>query len=259
MNENYIEHFKIGKSCISNTNPEDAIAKIETAVKNGLNDYVCVTNMRMVRYANRNENENYLKIMNNSYMNLPDGTPLVWCGRLWGLNKIQCTSGPKLFQVLLKKTDNGIKHYLLGDTDETLSKIVKKYTTQYKSNIVGAFSPPFIDVDDFNYKEIAEKINKSNADIVWVSMRAPKQDFFSKKISPLLENKICISVGRGFRIASGDVKEAPEKLKKFGFSGMFSRRVSLYKTLRFYFITFFYLVSYMIRIVLIRLIRRKIQ
>ncbi len=90
-------------------------------------------------------------------------------------------------------------------------------------------------------------------------MRAPKQDFFSKKISPLLENKICISVGRGFRIASGDVKEAPEKLKKFGFSGMFSRRVSLYKTLRFYFITFFYLVSYMIRIVLIRLIKRKIQ
>ena len=117
MNENYIEHFKIGKSCVSNTNPEDAIDKIETAVKNGLNDYVCVTNMRMVRYANRNENENYLKIMNNSYMNLPDGTPLVWCGRLWGLNKIQCTSGPKLFQVLLKKTDNGIKHYLLGDTD----------------------------------------------------------------------------------------------------------------------------------------------
>lgn len=246
--------FKIGKAYISNTNPKDAIAKIEGAVKKGLNTYVCVSNMRMVRYANKKANKSYLKIMNNSFMNLPDGTPLVWCGRLWGLKKIRGVSGPKLFQKMLKNNDNGIKHFLLGDTNKTLEKIVKKYSEQYKSNIIGVFSPPFINVDDFNYKNIAQMINKSDADIVWISMRAPKQDIFSHTISPLLEKKVCISVGRGFRIATGDVKDAPVKLQKLGISGIFTRRVSLYKTLRFYFFTFFYLAFYMIQIVLRRFV-----
>ena len=117
------------------------------------------------------------------------------------------------------------------------------------------YSPPFLDVDQFNYVEIADRINKSEADIVWVSMRAPKQDIFSHTISPLLNQKICISVGRGFRIATGEVKDAPKKIQRFGISGIFSRRVSLKEALWFYFITSFHLAFYMLQILFKRFVK----
>jgi N-acetylglucosaminyldiphosphoundecaprenol N-acetyl-beta-D-mannosaminyltransferase len=252
-NYNNKERFKIGCAYISNTNLNDAINKIEKAITERNNKYICVSNMRMVRYANKKANKSYLKIMNNSFMNLPDGAPLVWCGRLWGLKKIRTTSGPKLFQTMLREKENGLKHFLLGDTNDTLEKITIEYGLNNNSNIVGTFSPPFVDISEYNYNEIAEIINKSDADIVWVSMRAPKQDIFSYKILPLLNNKVCISVGRAFRIAIGEVKDAPDKIKKIGLSGIFTRRVSLLRALWWYFITFFYLSYYMIQIIYRRL------
>jgi len=252
-----LDNFKIGNANISNTNPDDVVKRLESFLKTKKTTYICVSNMRMVRYANKKVNNSYLKIMNNSYMNLPDGTPLVWCGRLWGSKKIQRTSGPDFFQKMLKKSDDGLKHFLLGDTNETLDEIIKSYKTNFNSNIVGSFSPPFIDVDEYDYKGIADIINESKADIVWVSMRAPKQDIFSSKISPLLDSKICISVGRAFRIAIGEVKDAPNVFQRLGLAGIFTRRVSLLETLKFYFITFFYLVFYMGQILVRRTFRKK--
>ena len=240
--------FKIGKAYISNTNFDDTVLQIKNAIQKNTNTYICVTNMRMVRYANKKENHSYLTIMNNSFMNLPDGTPLVWCGRLWGLKKIRCTSGPNLFRKMLSSDDN-IKHFLLGDTDEVLDKLKSKY----KNKIVGSYSPPFIDVNDYDYDKIAELINKSGADIVWVAMRAPKQDIFSYNISPLLDNKICISVGRAFRIAIGEIKDAPKFFQKLGLSGLFTRRTSLLPTLKWYFITMFFLLYYMLEIIIKRM------
>ncbi len=240
--------FKIGNAYISNTNFDDAIEQIYNAIQIKINTYICVSNMRMVKYANKKENYSYLSIMNNSFMNLPDGTPLVWCGRLWGLSKIKCTSGPKLFNKMLYNNDS-IKHFLLGDTDEVLEKLKNKYGNK----IVGTYSPPFIDVDQYDYSKIAEIINNSGADIVWVSMRAPKQDIFSYNISPLLMNKICISVGRAFRIAIGEVKDAPIYFQKLGISGIFSRRTSLFNAIKWYFITMFFLIYYILEIILKRL------
>ena len=245
--------YRIGKCLISITNQNDAISNIEDAALNNLNGYVCVSNMRMVRYANKTENADYLKVMANSLMNLPDGMPLVWCARLWGLKKVGRTSGPELFQKMIKDSGNDIKHFLLGDTEDTLNAIKTKYTKEHSSNIVGTYSPPFANVDEFDYKGIAETINKSEADIVWVAMRSPKQDIFSNNILPLLNNKICISVGRAFRIAIGEVKDAPKSIQKLGVSGFYSRRVSFRETFMFYFTSTFSLLKYVIQILYWRL------
>jgi len=254
MNKN---RFRIGKAFISVTNPQDAIEKIEFAVKNKLSAYICVSNLRMVKYANSAANKSYLELMNCSYMNLPDGMPLVWCGKLWGIKNIQCTTGPELFDTMLKCSENGIKHFLLGDTEETLNAIVEKYGNQQCTNIVGTFSPPFADVKDFDYVGILKIIKESGADIIWISLRAPKQDIFSKHISSLLKTTVCIGVGRAFRISIGVVKQAPKSVQKFGISGLFNRRVSLGKELLWYFKNSFYLLYVFIQILFSRFVSKK--
>lgn len=247
--------YRIRNAYISITNPEDAIHKIEEAVEKRLNTYICVSNFRMVRFANHDKS--YNEVMKYSYMNLPDGMPLVWCGKLWGIEKVQRTSGPDLFDAMLKRPDNSIKHFLLGDTEETLAAIVKKYKSEFNANIVGTFSPPFTGVDDFDFSAIADIINKSEANIVWVSMRAPKQDIFSTKILPLLNKPaVCIGVGRAFRISIGTVKNAPKVVQRLGISGLFNRRTSLFKELIWYFSNSFFLMFYIVHILVLRVLNR---
>ena len=119
-----MELYSIGKVSISSTNPTHAINSIENKAKENAPCYICVTNLRMIRHAG-NDKE-YQNLMHESFMNLPDGTPLTWCGKLWGKKNIACTSGPFIFRKMLERGDNGIKHFLLGDTQDVLDALKKK-------------------------------------------------------------------------------------------------------------------------------------
>ena len=126
------EKYRIGKVHITVTNPDDAKKRIEEAALNEQGGYVCVSNVRTVVYANKHED--YKNVMEEAFMCLPDGMPLVWMAKLWGLNNVQRTTGPDLMVEMLKNTSKGLKHFLLGDTEETLSALKSKYS---QSSIVG--------------------------------------------------------------------------------------------------------------------------
>ena len=121
-----MERYRIGKIYISRTTPEKTIATITAAVKEGRSEYICVSNVRTVAYANKKKNKEYLELMNNAFMCTPDGMPLVWMARLWGLKDVQRTVGPDLFTTMLSDKESGIKHFLLGDTEETLAQMKEK-------------------------------------------------------------------------------------------------------------------------------------
>lgn len=210
------DRFKIGNTYISITNPNDAKNRIVQAVKNGVTSYICVSNPRTVIYATKHED--YRAVMAHSLMNIPDAEPMPWAAKLWGLKEVKRTMGPMLFNDMLMDKNSGIKHFLLGDTDETLAKLKDKYR---ESAIVGVYSPPFCNLDEYDYQQMADMINDSQADLVWVSMRAPKQDFFAQRISPLLDHKICIGVGAAFRFSLGEYKMANPIIKKLGLMGLF--------------------------------------
>lgn len=246
------EKYRIGKVHITVTNPIDTLTRVEEAVKDGRSGYVCVSNMRTVKYANKNAD--YCKVMNEAFMCIPDGMPLVWLGHLWGIKEAQRSNGPTLFESMLNKPENGVKHFLLGDTDETLNALKARYP---KANIVGMISPPFCELDEFDYKGLAKKINESGANVLWVSMRAPKQDFFSSRIIPYLDSKISIGVGRAFRIAIGEFTNVPKWMQKFGLSGIWLRKVSLWDEIKWYIVMSFFLVGYGIGILMKRVIGKK--
>lgn len=220
--------YRIGKVYISRTTPAKAIADITAAVKEGRNEYICVSNVRTVAYANKKANKDYRDLMNSAFMCTPDGMPLVWMARLWGLKDVQRTVGPDLFTAMLNDKENGIKHFLLGDTEETLAQMQERYAAD-GANIVGSYSPPFCELDEFDYPSIAKQINDSGANIVWLSLRAPKQDFFAVRLLPYLDKKICIGVGAAFRFSLGQIKHPPKIFKNLGLTGLFWRKMNLSK------------------------------
>lgn len=247
--------YRIGKTYISATTPADAQSRIEQAALSGQGGYVCVSNMRMVRYAGKNNG--YANLMKQSLLNVPDGMPLVWCGRLWDYKNVSRVMGFELMDRVLRNGNNELKHFFLGDTQDVLDALVSKYRGDSNCNIVGAYSLPFADVDDFDYDGIAKMLVDSGANIIWTAMRSPKQDEFNQRLSTVLPNVVCIGVGRAFRLALGEFKDVPKAAKKFGLSGIWLRKTSLWNTLNWYFQSCFYLAYYFVQIIILRLIRRK--
>ena len=212
------DRYRIGKTFISITSQKDAQARIAQAVKEGKNAYICVSDPRTVDLASKDEK--YREVMENSMMNTPDGQPTLWAARLWGLKNVERTMGPILFQEMIENSKSGLKHFLLGDTDETLAAIVKK-ATEKNAQIVGTYSPPFCKLEEYDYEGMAKMINESGADIVWTAMRAPKQDYLNINLLPYLDKKICIGVGAAFRFYLGEYKMAPPLIKKLGLMGLY--------------------------------------
>lgn len=238
--------FRIDSIHISKTNPKEAVSQLTNAIISKDGGYVCVTNLRMINYAAKHPA--YATLMEGSFMNLPDGVPLTWCGKAWGLKNIDVTNGPSTFHEMLSNGNHRLRHFLLGDTQDVLDKIKDKYISEYDTNIVGAYSPPFADVKNFNYADIAKIVSDSGANVVWVAMTAPKQDEFSQILNQYLPEVLLIGVGRAFRLSVGEVKQAPGWAKKIGVGGFFMRRRKWYQTGWWYLLNTLTVVKYLIQI-----------
>lgn len=228
------KYFRIGRVPIAITNLDKVVELISTTIESGGKGYVCVSNMRTTTFAN--EDDKYYHLMENSLINVPDGTPLVWCGKWWGIKNVERVCGPHLFNRILADKEYGFKHYFLGDTDETLVALTKKIEETDGAVVSGSYSPPFIPLEEYDLEELAKKINESRANVVWTSLRAPKQDYLGQMLIPLLNDGIVIiGVGAAFRTYLGEYKVPEGFLQKIGLAGLgMVRNSSVWKEIKWY-------------------------
>ena len=245
---NYIEghdFFRIGRARISVTDEDRAINTIKEALHNKQKGYICISTLRTVVIANKDDK--YQEVMENSLMNTPDGTPLVWCGHWWGLKEVQRACGPHIFPRILKDKDPLLKHFFFGDTEETLAALSKKAKEKYGANVVGSYSPPFKPLEEYEIEDMAKKINDSGATVVWTALRAPKQDILDSMIMPFLnEGVVMVGVGAAFRSALGILKQPDGLLQKVGMAGILFKRPesSWWNEIKWYTKHTLYLLSY---------------
>ena len=252
------DFFRIGRTRISVTDEDKAIESIKGFIHNGQKGYICISTLRTVPIANKDEQ--YFQVMENSLMNTPDGTPLVWCGHWWGLKSVQRACGPHIFPRMRKDKDPQLKHFFLGDTDETLAALTKKAAEEFGANVVGSYSPPFKPLEEYDMEGLAKMINESGATIVWTALRAPKQDILNSMITPYLNDGIVmVGVGAAFRSLTGGLKQPDGLVQKLGLAGIAFHRsdVSWWWEIKFYFTHTILLIKYFLIIKWRRLIGRK--
>lgn len=243
------DFFRIGRVRISVTDEERAIQTIKDAIHRKEKGYVCISTLHTVPQAN--ENDAYFEVMESSLMNTPDGTPLVWCGHWWGLKQVQRACGPHIFPRMLKDKDPQLKHFLLGDTDDTLAALTKKATEEFGAQVVGSYSPPFAPLEEYDIEGIARMINESGATVVWTSLHAPKQDFLDAMLQTYLNNGIvCVGVGAAFRSVIGGLRQPDGALQKMGLAGLKFKRAnaSWWWLVKWYFTHIFLLMWYFCQI-----------
>lgn len=239
------DFFRIGRARISVTDENRAINTIKEAIHNKKKGYVCVSTLRTVVVSNKKDE--YQEVMENSLMNTPDGTPLVWCGHWWGLNEVQRACGPHIFPKMLKDKDLELKHFFFGDTEETLAALTQKAKDEFGANVVGCYSPPFTPLEEYDIQGMAKMINDSGATIVWTALTAPKQDFLDAMLVPYLnDGVVVVGVGAAFRSVLGVLKQPDGFLQKIGLAGILFKRpeTSWWHELKWYFKHICYLIKY---------------
>jgi len=79
------------------------------------------------------QNPEFKNILDSFYINLPDGMPSVWIGRLKGAKRMERCYGPDFFQkIMLESANMTIKHYLCGGIEGVAEKL--KISCQEKFN-----------------------------------------------------------------------------------------------------------------------------
>ena len=82
--------------------------------------------------------------------------------------------------------------------------------------IAGAYAPPFRKEACREEKETIERINSSNADIIWVGLGSPKQDFWMHMNRSLLNASVIVGAGAAFDFCSGVKPQAPRWMQGCG-------------------------------------------
>ena len=209
-----IERFDILECSISAVNMETAYLAVFDRIQSGEGGYVCFSNVHTVVTAKKDK---VLRgVTNNSFMAMPDGRPLSVVGRWMGVSNVRQVAGPDFMPYFFERA-KGIKHYFYGSTPETLEKLVTNFSALYpEAIIVGTYSPPFreLTIDEINND--LKVIKKSDADIIWVGLGAPKQEYWMAEHWEQLKPAILMGVGAAFDFHAGNKPRAPKWMKKYG-------------------------------------------
>ncbi|MBU0481703.1 MAG: WecB/TagA/CpsF family glycosyltransferase [Proteobacteria bacterium] len=206
------EHVLFKKVKISNTNFTDAFRTIRDNI--ATRGYACLTDVGVVISATHDEE--LKRAVGRSLMSIPDGMPLAWYARLLGCRRVERIAGGELLQRLLED-DNGLTHFLLGDTDETISRVIEKASRMNRKIRITGYSPPFkTEFTPEDTRDIFAKINAVSPDIIWVSFGGGKQDKWMHRNVGLLERGVMIGVGAAFRFYTGELKTPPRIIQNLG-------------------------------------------
>lgn len=164
----------------------------------------------------------YAKLMAEG-ANLPDGSPVVWAMRL-RINgrSARRVRGPSLFrEVLTASSGSDARHFLLGGTPETLELLESRISQEYpQALIAGSYSPPFADITDEYIEDCASAIRLSKANLVWVGLGTPKQDYVGTALAKVLQ-LTTVNVGAAFAFEAGTVRNAPTWIQNSGFEWLY--------------------------------------
>lgn len=134
-----------------------------------------------------------------------------------GAKKANRICGPDFFKRIIEETkDLPINHFLCGGAEGVADELATQCKAWGNQNIVGTDSPPFKSLTESDYREIAERINASKANVVWIGLGAPKQIYFAHELAKFTHVQFLVTIGAAFDFHINRVKKAPNWIQKIG-------------------------------------------
>jgi N-acetylglucosaminyldiphosphoundecaprenol N-acetyl-beta-D-mannosaminyltransferase len=190
---------------------------IDGTVESRGRGYICVAPVHTVMES-RGDPELRAAVL-GSDLTVPDGQPLVWALRALGHPLSDRVYGPELMTRACERGRvTGRRMYLYGGRNEgALVQLALNLRRRHPGlQIVGGHAPPFRELTEQERDALAEDINRSGAEVVWVGIGVPKQEKWMAAMRPRLEAPVMLGVGAAFDFHAGIVPQAPSWMQDSG-------------------------------------------
>ncbi len=208
---------------------EETVEKVKNFLKDDSSTKpktIFTPNTEIVMEARKNSD---LKgILNHSDLVIPDGIGLVYASRIKKKSLPERVTGYDLSLKMIELAEKeGYSLYLLGCKDGVAKEASEKLLEKHPNLKIAGYHHGYFKGTHIGHKgheeekHVIDKINKSNADILFVGLGAPKQEIWINENKDKLNCKVVIGNGGTIDHLAERLKRAPEIYQKLGIEWLY--------------------------------------
>lgn len=207
----------LGIEFVSFESEEEFRKKVIEFINSKKCNVIYTPNAEMIATASKNlEFKNILK---NSDINLPDGFGISLLAKKKGFFIKRFPGIEAMLEILELSEKLGKSVYFLGARKEVVKNMVENLKIKFPNLKIVGFRDGYFGQEE--ERKIVDEINDSGADILFVALGFPKQEFWIDKYKNLLKVKIAMGVGGSFDVFSGKKKRAPEIIRRLNLEWLY--------------------------------------
>ena len=189
---------------------------IEQWRRGGERQYITITNPHSVLLCHRSEPMRQATAQ--AAMTLPDGIGIVLAAQILGYPHRGRVTGPSLMLRLCEQgRRQGYRHFFYGGAEGVAERLARRLSAMFPGlKVAGTYCPPFRNSPGEEDPPVIEKINRTNPDIIWVGLGAPKQEKWMARHVGKITATALIGVGAAFDFHSGNIRWAPAWARRIG-------------------------------------------
>ena len=195
-----------------------AVEKILERLSQSKKTFVVTANAEIIMMGQ--SDDEYMEILNNAALVLPDGAGTVWAGRKLGYEVPERVAGYDLFlNLMTEAAQMKLKVFFFGSAPGVAEEAKQKCEILYPGvSIVGCRDGYFKEEDNL---AIVEEINNSGADLLFVALGAPKQEKWLAKFQDILKPSLLMGIGGSFDVVAGKMERAPKWMQDASLEWLF--------------------------------------
>jgi N-acetylglucosaminyldiphosphoundecaprenol N-acetyl-beta-D-mannosaminyltransferase len=144
-----------------------------------------------------------------------DGMSVVVGSRLVGQPLKERVTGIDLFERMLERAAGlGLSVYLLGASEASLRGVVERLAGKFPDLRIAGFRNGYFEAEES--PAVADGIRRSGADLLFVAMGTPAQEYWIASNLKATGVKFALGVGGAFDHVSGRVRRAPRWMQRAG-------------------------------------------
>lgn len=177
------------------------------------------------------KNKALRQAMQAADLGLPDGIGIVLASRLRGGSIRSRVTGIDLMQALVELAARESRSiYLYGAAEGVAAAAAAALAKRYPGLRVAGTQQGFVPPDQ--EEAVAAQIARSGAELVFVGLGSPRQEFFAERCGAATGARVLMVVGGSFDVLSGRLRRAPRFYQKLGLEWLFRLRQQPERLLR---------------------------
>lgn len=182
--------------------------RIADRLLKGGSDYICVADGVILHTVN--SVKKYRDVVNSGMFSICDSSYVpLYIKLIYGYKREQYC-GSQIFEDVVRSCK--YRMIFLGTQQPVLDGLRERLSVWNPDVRDMQFVElPFCNVEEFDYASIAQMVEADGADIIWVALGAPKQEYFMHYLREHLQHGVMIAVGAAFKFYSDKgARRAPQ-------------------------------------------------